>query len=254
MKRSSLTAPVLSRLLELDEQMQFLSRKIDDTERAIANARVRLTGGFQEQEEPNDLRKALDEMVADLPVMERRCVRTRHTVSRCKDFLDKLSDDAVLETVMVNVNGHDLGPVQVRLKAAENELKVLREVPTPSTDIGQRIKCYCTEMARPKIYGIDKQGGKLEVIWPENNLLSMLALFHGDAMAAALKAEVERMSNDPMPPEARRERIAELKREIDGLQRLAFALGADASDLPARVVLGVRVTHPKPVEHRETAA
>ena len=82
----------------------------------------------------------------------------------------------------------------------------------------------------------------------------MLALFHGDAMAAALTAEVERMSSDPLPLEARRERIAELKREIDGLQRLAFALGADASDLPARVVLGVRVTRPKPVEHRETAA
>ena len=120
-----------------------------------------------------------------------------------------------------------------RLKAAEDELKVLREVPTPSTDIEQRIKCYCTEMARPKIYAIDKQGGKLEVIWPENNLVSMLALFHGDAMAAVLKAEVERISNDPMPLEARRERIAELRREIDGLQRLAFALGADASDLPA---------------------
>ena len=149
MKRNSLPAPVLSKLIELDEQTQFLSRKIDDTERAIANARMRLTGRFEQQEEPNDLRKALDAMIADLPVIERRCVRTRHTVSRCKDFLDKLSDDAVLEPVEANVNGHDLRSVQARLKAADDELKLLRQVPTPSNDIEQRIERYCTEMARP---------------------------------------------------------------------------------------------------------
>jgi hypothetical protein len=83
-----------------------------------------------------------------------------------RDFLDKLSDDAVLETVQVNANGHDLGPVQVRLKAAEDELKALRQVPTPSNDIDQRIEEYCTEMARPNISAIHKQGEKLEVTWP----------------------------------------------------------------------------------------
>ena len=117
---------------------------------------------------------------------------------------------------------------------------MLRAVPTPSNDIEQRIERYCTEMARPKISTIDNEGGKLEVVWPDD-LISMLALFHGDAMAAVLKAEVERMSN-------------ELRREIDGLQRLAFALGANASDFPADVVLGVRVTRPKRVRHPETVA
>lgn len=253
MKRRNIPAPVLARLLSLEEAVQDLAQHVAKTEDGISAARKRLTGTFAQKGEYEDMRATLDQMVADLPLTERRCARTRYTLSRCKEFLGELPDDAVLEPVKVNANGHDLASVQTRLKAADDELKVLREVPTPSKDIEDRIERYCMEMARPKINAIDNEGGKLEVVWPDN-LISMLALFHGDAMAAVLKAEVDRMMNDPMPLEARRERMAELRREIDGLQRLAFALGANASDFPADVVLGVRVTRPKRVQHRETAA
>ena len=65
------------------------------------------------------------------------------------------------------------------------------------------------------------------------------------------------MANDPMPLGERQKRIGELKGEIDTLQRQAFALGADTSDLPPDVMLGVRVIRRedvKRVERRERAA
>ena len=41
-----------------------------------------------------------------------------------------------------------------------------------------------------------------------------------------------------------------LRREIDELQRQSLALGEDASDLPAEVMLGVRVAESKAIARR----
>jgi hypothetical protein len=60
-------------------------------------------------------------------------------------------------------------------------------------------------------------------------------------MVDALMQEIERQSNLPMPLEARKKRIAQLTAEIDALQRQALSLGAETSDLPPHIVLGVRV-------------
>jgi hypothetical protein len=60
-------------------------------------------------------------------------------------------------------------------------------------------------------------------------------------MVNALMKEIERQSNAPMPLPQRKQRIAQLQAEIDTLQRQSLALGADTSDLPPAVVLGVRV-------------
>ncbi len=85
---------------------------------------------------------------------------------------------------------------------------------------------------------------QLNVIWP-NSTIAVLALLLPDEMTNALMKEIERVSNLPMPLPQRKRRIAELRREIDELQRQALALGEDASGLPPEVVLGVRVAEIK---------
>ncbi len=85
---------------------------------------------------------------------------------------------------------------------------------------------------------------QLKVIWP-NSTIAVLALLLPDEMTNALLKEIERVSNLPMPLPQRKRRIAELRREIDELQRQAAALGEHAFALPPEVVLGVRVAETK---------
>ena len=66
-------------------------------------------------------------------------------------------------------------------------------------------------------------------------------------MRDALLAEVERMSNTPLPPQQRAERIKVLEEEVDDLQRVEEVLvtreGAERStNCAPAAVLGVRVT------------
>jgi hypothetical protein len=69
-------------------------------------------------------------------------------------------------------------------------------------------------------------------------------ILNEDDMVETLMREVERITNEVMPPAARGKRIAQLEAEIEAWQRQAVALNADdlLPDLPAHVVLGVRVT------------
>ena len=66
-------------------------------------------------------------------------------------------------------------------------------------------------------------------------------------MRDALLAEVERMSNTPLPPQQRAERIKLLEEEVDQLQRVEEVLiareGAERlTNCAPAAVLGVRVT------------
>jgi hypothetical protein len=75
-----------------------------------------------------------------------------------------------------------------------------------------------------------------------------MALLLPDAMVNALMREIDRVSNTPMPLPQRKRRIAELRREIDTLQRQSLALGEEASGLPPEVILGVKVTRCEPAK------
>jgi hypothetical protein len=69
MRHNKLPAPVLAKLVELDEQAEFLNRKNDDLERGIAAARTRLSGSFRSDAEYADLRASLKQMVDDKPAI-----------------------------------------------------------------------------------------------------------------------------------------------------------------------------------------
>ena len=112
-------------------------------------------------------------------------------------------------------------------------------------------------LARPKITGVG-EGEKLKIVWPgaretisgpsefSAEALPLFALLFRDQMVDALLAEVERMSNTPLPPAKRAERMKALSEEVDRLQRVEEALVApEGAERPPNcaptAVLGVRV-------------
>jgi hypothetical protein len=244
MDREDIPATVWKKLATLDEQAEFLHRKNIDLEHAINAARTRLTGGFQKDQDYQDLRRSLERMVADKPAIETKFHRVKHLASNCKRWLDELPEGTVLEPVKVKPNGADLGNVRERIKDAENELHRLRSVPTAAPDIRKRVKDYVQSLAQPVVSGIGA-GEELEVRWPSSSI-AVFALLFPTKMEEVILAEVDAMANDPLPIKQRRERITELEAEIERLhyteEALVVANGADRSPsaLP-RCVLGVRV-------------
>jgi hypothetical protein len=232
---------VQAKLDTFERTVEHLTQQLAKTQAAIAGVRQRLSGGFQKDQEYHDLRASLDQMVKDLPAIENKLDAARYTLTDARAFLDALPDDAVLTPVAsVKPNGLDLDTVWRRIEDAEDEVKRLRAVPVPSSDIEDRIREYVAALARPKVSGI-ATGQRLQGDWPDD-VIAVLALLLPEQMVEALMKEIERQSNTPMPLPQRKQRIAQLLAGIDILQRQALALGADTAGLPPAVVLGVRVT------------
>ena len=240
MKQNRYPHHVQVKLDQFERQIAVLTQQVSKTQAAIDNARQRLTGGFRSDGEYNDLRATLAKLVVEAPLLESKLDAARGTLADAKAFLAALPDDAVLEPVAkLQPNGYDLHTVRRRIEDAQDEVERLRAVPTPSADIEQRVREYVAALARPTVSGIS-HGQQLRVEWPDK-IVAVLALLLPEQMVAALLKEIERQANDPLPLPQRKRRIAELQNTIDALQRQAFALGGDASDLPAQVILGVRI-------------
>ena len=266
MNSNKLPAPVLATLLALEQHANKLADRVSKTEDGITAARTRLTGGFAKQSEYDDTRAALDKLVANKPVVKKRCDAAQSTLSSCKLWLDRLPEGTVLEPVQVKTDGRDLEEVRARIKTAEAELKALRAAPMPSADIEDRVRAYVQSIARPTISGVGS-GERLKVIWPgagwdssgprehRADVLPLMALLHGDAMVAALMREVERMADDPLPRAERNRRVNALEAELaelayveEALIAAAIASGEDVHrnpDAPPQAVLGVRVAEAK---------
>ena len=203
-------------------------------------------------------RVELEKAVTERSALQRGLHAEEAAAAQCRRWLENLASDAVLDQVEVAVPpGATLSKVRAQLKAAEAELASLRAAPPPSRDIKQRLKVYLYELARPKITGISA-GEKLRIIWPgaretlsgpsevSAETLPLFALLFRDQMLDSLLAEVERMSNTPLPAQQRAERMKVLEEEIDQLQRVEEVLvareGAERStNCAPTAVLGVRV-------------
>jgi septal ring factor EnvC (AmiA/AmiB activator) len=240
MRANHIPNQVQAKLDTFERTVEHLTQQLAKTQAAIAGVRQRLSGGFQKDQEYHDLRASLDQMVKDLPAIENKLDAARYTLTDARAFLDALPDDAVLTPVAsVKPNGLDLDTVWRRIEDAEDEVKRLRAVPVPSSDIEERIREYVAALARPQVSGIGT-GQRLQVRWPDD-VIAVLALLLPDQMTNALLKEIDRLANLPMPLPQRKRRMAELKAEIDASQRQSLLLGAGTSALPPAVVLGVRV-------------
>jgi hypothetical protein len=254
--RSNAPSHALEKIIQLSSEAEHLSGKVVRTEEGIANARLRLTGGFTKDSDYDDTRSALDQLVADLPILKKKLRIAESTYENCKSFLDDLPKGAVLEPVEVNADG-DLSEVRAKIEALEAELARLQSMPTPSADIEQRIKNYVHGLAKPQISGIGK-GEQLKVVWPGSGwdeggprtnkaeVLPMMAMLFPNEMTAALLAEVTA-------------RIAELESELaelayaeEALITAALAEGAEVQRSPNALpaaVLQVRVAETVKSKH-----
>jgi hypothetical protein len=194
------------------------------------------------------LGETLDQLIADQPVLERKLGVAESRLSHCKQWLDALSDDLILEKAEVKLNGtgSDVTALSQQIENAEDELAVLRAVPVPSGDIKQRVQAYVAALGRSSVSGID-EGLKLEVNWPTSNAVSLLAILQPEKMCDVILAAIERVANTPLAAVERPARMAELRRRIVQMQHQEYALDPNA-DVGVEVLLGVKVVRRVPAK------
>src|SRR4051794_34709759 len=98
MNYSNLPAPVLAKLLTLEQGVEDLSQRVARTQDGISSARARLTGGFNKQSEYEDMAASLNQLIADRPILEAKLRSAASVVSSCKNWLDRLPLNTTLET------------------------------------------------------------------------------------------------------------------------------------------------------------
>ena len=136
MKYSSLPAPVLAKLLALEEQVEDLAQRSAKTTAGIEQARRRLSGSFSKPSEADDLNASLKQLLSDKPAIEMKLHAAQRTLSNAKSWLDSLPAGTVLELVEVKTDGRTLEEVRAKIKALETELAALNSA--PSSDIEER--------------------------------------------------------------------------------------------------------------------
>jgi hypothetical protein len=246
---------VRDKLLAMEAAVEHLGEKVARTKEAINNARTRLTGKFNNDQEYQDVYSTLKRLVKDLPIIEEKRDAAARTAEECQSWLDSLPDDTTLEVVKAKPNGADLASLKEHIRHAEDELQTLDRVPVPSSNIELHVRDYVASFGRPKVTGVE--GSRLQVTWPSEDAISLCALLMPDKMTEVILKGVNRAANDPLPLPQRKQRIAELRRTIDDLQRAALSLGGDSYSLPEQVILGVRVVRReqvKKIERRVAAA
>jgi hypothetical protein len=261
LNRNNIPAPALEKLIALSDAAEYRSNKLIATEQGIASARARLTGGFAKNTEYDDVRMTLETMVADLPALKQRCRAAESIHSKCRQWLDDLPADVVVEPVKTNVDGHDLSSVREQIKVAKDELAQLRGLPTVPADIESRVRTYVESLGKPTISGLGKSE-RLKVCWPgagfdekgpkeKADPLALCALLFPDAMIEALTRQIERQTPNVIPIKDRSARIAALETKLidlayveEALVTAAIADGKDVQRSPntaPQAVLQVRV-------------
>jgi N-methylhydantoinase A/oxoprolinase/acetone carboxylase beta subunit len=233
-KLDGLPAPILARLLRLDEQAELLADRVHRASENISTSRARLANGAagMPQREHDDLLVATRKAVDDFPQLQSRSDDAARVVRTCKGWLSALPEGTVLEQMEINLDGHDLASVRARIRDLKDELEKLRKVLEPAPDIAARVKGYVAGLARPRVSGI-AANQRLEVSWPED-AATLMAFLAPDVMIAAVMREVERVSNTPLPVAQRKQRMAALSAEISELQYVEQALIWESEQYIAR--------------------
>jgi uncharacterized protein YhaN len=239
MRRIEAPTSVWDKIKSMEATAEQLQEELARMNRSVEQAKQRLTGGFEKSEQWEAARTALKDLQDDQRILRGRLGTAQSTLETCKQWIEELPDNTELELVKVDVNGLDLITTVRRIKEHEDEIDELRNVPTIAPDIEKRIRRYVKELSEPEMEGLGADE-ELRVIWGQcSDVPALLAFLFPDDLTKALMRKAESMAQPPLPK--RKQRIAELRREIVRLQRIALALGAKASSLPAPVVLGVQI-------------
>jgi hypothetical protein len=246
MKFDALPAPILAKLLRLEEQAALCEDTARRCADSIKSGQARLRRPAVDdlpRKQHDDLIVAVRQMVEDQPKIASRASAAQEVVRTCKNWLASLPEGSTLQRRVVDTRGHTLASVRARIGECEDEFERLRKVPTPSPDLKDRIRSYVAALARPKLSGIE-DGQRLRVDWPDDGP-TLAAFLAPDVVIAAVMREVTRMASDPLPPPKRKERMAALASEITELRYLEEALTTDQHERSGRAppwaVLGAEI-------------
>ena len=256
MDLSQAPAFVAAKMAMLSDACAAAATRADELTGQISHIRDRLNGRVvREGDHPAELRIEFDRLLAEQKAIHARRPIETDTIDRCKAWLAALPPATVFEQVSPVVeDGLSLTAVRARIKKLQESVAVLKRVPIPAPDIPQKVQSYVRGLTRPIIGGVDA-GEVLTVQWPKE-LHVLMAFLQPDVLVDRLMAEINRIANTPCALPEREQRIAELEREIDRLQRaeeaVAVATGAPREPgCPAWVVLGVKAVEARGALHGE---
>jgi hypothetical protein len=261
--RRNVPAPALNKLLELSDAAEFLSDKLIAHEEALAAARRRWNdANFVEQKEYEDTRAAVEQLVADLPTLKKRCDAAQATYGNCRAWLDALPPDVALEAVTVKLDG-TLKDVRARIADLEQEQHAIASAPPPPRDLERAVKEYVRAAATAPttiLYNneVSPRWGTHTAYGPDpsrapRDIWGTLAWLLPDVLGQALMRTLEEQATaaQKVPLAKREERIVAIEEELaelayaeEGLISTALAAGQQVerrSDAPAPAILGIRV-------------
>jgi hypothetical protein len=261
MKISKLPAPVIDRLVALDQHAAACGQAATAADARLAACRAAVndydfpkTGNRIKDEETH--RRAKQELAGlneGAQETRRRSDAARRVAASCRAFVDGLPDAAAIELAAVpQANGVDLSECRGRITGIRAKLAKLHSAPPPS-DRG-RIEGYIDELRKPAREHADRLVGN----WPHflnsppapgllNDLLTAMA--SRDALVGWLCAKIDARAAElgPRPGE-----LAALESELAGLQSLEAMfvnVKIESGDVgvvhspetPAALVLGITV-------------
>jgi hypothetical protein len=233
------------KLATLSDGCATATIRADELTAQISNLRDRLNGRIvRPGDHPEKLRAELEQRLGEEKALQRQRPIEADILGRCRAWLAALPPAIVLEQVAPVVeDGLSLTAVRARIKKLQESVAVLKRVPIPAPDIRQKVQSYVRGLTRPIIGGVDA-GEVLTVRWP-TELHVLIAFLQPEVLVERLMAEINRIANTPCALPEREQKIAELEREIDRLQRTeeAMVVATDAPrerGCPPWVVLGVK--------------
>lgn len=168
--------------------------------------------------------------------IEMRCKIEEGILARCRDYINRLPEDAKLERITITPEKGDTLPYVRKIIADTHaELTKLQRVTEPAKDIRKRVEAYVSDLAdsaRPQIRGVEA-GGILEVTWPHESgngycvnglngapnrigidALALTALVAGETLIDALVDQIEDDADKPISRANRPKRIAQLQQDL----------------------------------------
>jgi hypothetical protein len=267
MDRRNVPAGVLNKLMELSDAHEYLSGKVIEVEGGIANARLRLTGSLNQQQY-DDLRTSLEQMVNDLPALKRKYDTAQSTYTKCRQFIDALPDDATLETVKVKTDGHTLADVRDHIADLNAELHDIAAAPPPPSELAGAVREYVIALGTRGAPTTIVTNGCVAPEWGvrgsvnppsphPRDMWATVAWLDPEKLIARLMYAIEARADElqKMPRAKRAARVEALEGKIKQLRYIEEALctanGAERSGgVPAEAVLGIRVVERKRATER----
>ena len=271
--RRNVPPAALEKLLALSDAAETLSAQLVRSEDALRD--TQRLGGSNSQQEYDDLRRALDQLVATQPALKKRCDQAQSVYSRCRAWLDRLPGESVLQPVACNLAGRNLESVRRTLASLEQEQRAIQTAPPPPSELQTAVKRYVAAIAEVPdsvLHNgeISPRCGMQTSFGPDpgrapRSVWGTLAWLFSDMLVNRLQALVNAQADElqKLTRPQRAARLADIERELaelsyieEALVERALANGETAerrSNARPEAILAVRIAREPPVARGRAA-